>query len=640
MVRTAPRGTVLVLAALDHATLFEAPSGVTNGSGNPITLLSIDDGLDYLLERRGCRFIPLRQLLPSGAYDGIDRLAEEMAWQWSIVDGQDLTEFEGVSYASLVQWEMTCLFARVMKSVVDARAVAYADLGDTFFIPVRQDPMIQYRHWYITGDNPESFFADALSEIGEGAIRIQRIVLRSEPARQRNGSRWRIRLSQTIQRWTISVVLPWIRWRRVYIENEYYLGPELMRALTANGGYQLVRETPAGLQHCLAALRGQGPLHIPPAWFGCRAARKARRRAVAHFCGGARDRVRSVQSNGSLQFRDVNLAPLVERKLEFLFAHRFPQLAAEQAQIRGWVKSTGIRASVLAEEVMQWSRQLIAAGRPVGMRSLCVQHSVMGFRDMGPRLGFIPVAADVTGVWGEISRRWMERAGVPPQQLAVIGCPRFDGYPQNERPSVSTKEREEFCAQVGMPPSDRLILYAETPAEPYLFPYFDYTFHNTRANLELLLRAMRQLPRFWLGIRLRQGPDDVYAALYQDIVDRYALGNVSFLPQMCLKEVLSHSELTVVSFSTVAIEALYYGHPVVVVDSTRYHRIIPIVEYGAGIIANSPEEFVEFVRRYDADPGLGAELAHGRQRLLREEVAWRNGSSSHRVVELIDNLLG
>ncbi len=93
-VMAASPGSVVVLAAMDHAALFEGLSAVTRRSGDPITLLSIDDGLDYLLERGGCPFVSLRRLLPFNAYAGIDRLAEDVAGRWNLLDGQDITEFE------------------------------------------------------------------------------------------------------------------------------------------------------------------------------------------------------------------------------------------------------------------------------------------------------------------------------------------------------------------------------------------------------------------------------------------------------------------------------------------------------------------------------------------------------------------
>ena len=640
VVGAAPRGSVLVLAALDHAGMVAGASALTNRSGDPLTLLSIDEGLDYLLERSGCPFISLSQLLPSDAYADIERLAEELGGQWNLLEGRDITEFEGVSYAFLVQWEIVLLLARIMKGIVDAQAVTSAGLGNMFLIPVRPglDAMVRYQRRDIMGDQPESFFADALDHIGGGRIQIRRVPLSGEPAKQRDSSRWRIRLSQSIQRCIVRTALPWIRGRRIYVEDEYYLGPELIRALAANGRHRVVRETSAGVRECFQALRGQGLLHVPPAWFGSRPAREAMRRAATHFSKVGWERLTS-GSNEALWFRDVNLGPLLERKLQFLFGQRFPQLAAEHAQIGAWVKATGICGSVLGEQVMQWSRQVVAAGRPLGMASLCVQHGVAGYRDIGPRHGFIPVAADVTGVWGEISRTWMERAGVPPEQLVVVGCPRFDRYPQAGRPPVSPKDREAFCARAGIPPAHRLILYAEAPAQAYLTPNFGHTFRTARRNLEIILMAMRQLPGFRLGIRLRYGVDDPYAPLYQDLVDRLSSGNVSFLPRLPLDESLLHSEFTVVSFSGVAIEALYYEHPVIVVDSSGYHRFMQIVEYGAGFLANSPEEFVEFVRRYDADPALRAELQRGRERLLRDQVTWRDGGASERVIQVLDSLV-
>ncbi len=641
IVHSAPRGSVLVLAALEHATLFNGLAAVTSDSGDPVTLLSIDEGLDYLLERKGRRFVSLRQLLPSDAYADIGQLAEQLGGRWNLLNGHDITEFQGVSYAFLVQWEMTFLLARVMKSVVDAQAITSAGLGDTLLIPIRPglDPMVRHRRRDIMGDQPEAFFADALDQIGGGRLRIRRIRLCGGRSEQRNAQHWRIRFSQAIQRCVVPLLLPLIPGRRVYVQDEYYLGPELMRALFANGRDRIVRESAAGLRDCLRVFRGQGAFHIPPAWFGGRRAREAMRQAARHFASVDWHCVGRAQENGALRFRGLDLGPLLHKKVQFLFEQRFPELAAEQVQLRAWLKRTGIRASVLVEQGMQWSRQVIAAGRPLGMASLCVQHGVTGFRDMGSRHGFVPIVADVTAVWGEIARTWLERAGIRQERLVVVGPPRFDRYPKSGRPCLSANERAAFCARAGIPPADRLILYAESPAQAYFVPNFDHTFQNARTNLDLILNAMRRLPEFRLGIRLRYGSDDPYAPLYHDLVDRRSPDNVSFLPPLPLDESLLHSEFTVVSFSGVGIEALYFDQPVIVVDASGYHRLMQIVEYGAGVLAKSPEEFVAFVRRHDFDPAFRSALQKGRERLLRDQVTLRDGGASRRVVELLNSLI-
>lgn len=641
MVRRAKPGSVLVLAALDHSSLAEEFCKGAPHVGASITVLSLDEGLDYLLERSGSQFISLRKLVPPGIYAGMDKLAEEMAGRWNWLHGGDITEFEGVSYASLVQWEMTYYFARVMKSVLDAQAVTCAGLGNTFFIPVRPSlqAMILFRDRAIMGDPPESLFAEALSYMGKDHMRVERLLLPATSAWRPNRPNYRMLISQIIQRWIMRLVLHTLPKRCVYVQDEYYLGPELTRVLAADGQYQVVHESPGRLRQCLQAIREHGVLHIPPNWFGRTAAGGARRRAAAQFFGGAESPVTGVRSNRSLLFRDVDLGPLVERKLSFLFEQRFPELAAEQEQVRSWVKATRICSTVLLEEVMQWSRQVITGGRLEGITSVCVQHGVTGYDDdVMPHVGFIPVAADVTAVWGEIARTWLRTAGVPEEQIAVVGCPRFDRYPQEAPPPVSEEDRQAFFAHLGIPPTKHFVLYAETGAIPYLFPKYP-GFHDTSANLEILLTTMRRLPGCHLGIRLRYGANDPYAVLYQDIINYSMCDNVSFLPQLPLTELLPYSEFTVVSSSGIAIEALYYDHPLIVVDLTGYHRIMPIVEYGAGVLVNSPEEFVEFVRRYNVDASMRAELRRGRARLLNDEVASRDGGASRRVVELLDYLI-
>jgi hypothetical protein len=100
------------------------------------------------------------------------------------------------------------------------------------------------------------------------------------------------------------------------------------------------------------------------------------------------------------------------------------------------------------------SRQVLflRAARRVGIPSaLCVASW-----DNLPSTGHLHEMPGLVTVWNEAQREEAVRLhGVPPEQVAVTGAPRFDKWFEH----APTESREEYCRRLGLPPDRPHVLY-------------------------------------------------------------------------------------------------------------------------------------------------------------------------------------
>ncbi len=286
-----------------------------------------------------------------------------------------------------------------------------------------------------------------------------------------------------------------------------------------------------------------------------------------------------------------------------------------------------------------------------------------GVPQMGADLGWdnlsskyhtvLPV--DHLAVWNDTMRDEAVRYhGFRPERVKVTGAVPFDAYFGDE-PKMT---RAEFCRSVGADPARPLVTLATAPASVY---------PTTDKVVEMLARALED-GRLEAGTQLlvRVHPRD-HADLYRRLHDGRrvfvekpfqqlerspgAPELDSFTPgsagRQRLAATLAHSDVIVNFASTTTVEAALFDTPVVNIgfDDTqglplplsiaRYYQFEhyrPVVETGAASIARSPEELVQAVGRYLADPA--ADTA-GRRQLARRCCAVTDGRAGERLAQWV-----
>jgi hypothetical protein len=278
-----------------------------------------------------------------------------------------------------------------------------------------------------------------------------------------------------------------------------------------------------------------------------------------------------------------------------------------------------------------------------GVRSLAVDPSWDNFTNK-----LLPVRrVNRLIVWNELMKEQaIALHGYEPGEVRVAGAPQWDRYFRSE-----TSSREAFFARIGADPSRRLVTLTTTPRE--LYPHHDYV-------LGVMIRALEA--GVWgvpAQILVRLHPRDAIEAYQQFQGMANVIIEKPFRPtvkagdglaiditsenQAHLADTLRHSDVIVNVASTIAVEAAIFDTPVVniafdgegasewVRSARRYYRFthyVNVTRHGAVRVAEQPEQLVEYIGRYLADPTMDAQ---GRRRVALEQCQFMDGGAAERV---------
>jgi hypothetical protein len=283
--------------------------------------------------------------------------------------------------------------------------------------------------------------------------------------------------------------------------------------------------------------------------------------------------------------RGVDLTRPVERWLsERLRAHG-PRQTRLIDRIESHFGRVRPDALIVDEDATPLSRVAVALARQAGAASFVVQHGAPGCR-----FGFAPPAADRLLVWGESSRRQLERWGVPPERIQVVGSPRHE-----LRKWSAAAHRFGRDAPSRRPPQVLLL----TTVPPRDDRPDSVAIHFTRAGYAAMLRAALAAVSAIFGARLivklhPRAPDDpiVRAALAE-----FPALDAQIVRDGTVEAWVSRTDCVLSCFSSAGIEATLAGVPVIQLLPPGSGNLLPHDEWGLVGSARSEAELQPLLTR-------------------------------------------
>ncbi|MFC3801233.1 hypothetical protein [Cohnella sp. GCM10012308] len=262
------------------------------------------------------------------------------------------------------------------------------------------------------------------------------------------------------------------------------------------------------------------------------------------------------------------------------------------------------------------SRALALAGGKLGIPSVCMQHGVI----MGEE-AFLPVFATVQAVYGKYEADWYAARGVPRESVRIAGHPRYDDIFTKVRDRKQRSVSEEHARS-----QQTRILMVTQPA----------------TNRPLWIAAVRLLLAR-LGsarIRIRPHPWEIKKGLLSEYEALAAeLQAVELVPaETDLYDELSDIDLVIVENSTVGLEAMLSGKPVLIFRNPEERKRYAYYNRMAPYITNKPEALSELAARVLGDPAAAAALMQRIRRFIRR--AYPRKLAGEQLERLIAELTG
>lgn len=307
----------------------------------------------------------------------------------------------------------------------------------------------------------------------------------------------------------------------------------------------------------------------------------------------------------AMPFKERDLGGAAVRALRPLILRSMPFLAPEAASIERYLTAACPSGVALASDQHRIERLAVAVSRRLGIRSVVLQHGLPQ-----DRIGYLPVIADAVATWSQASRHWFIRGGTPDASLVVTGNPRLDAFVG--RPAIRS---------AGSTP---VILLALSPtARP-----------TNQALVSDVVASLEFVPNARLIVKLHPGASD-WGFVRSIVRGAGAANRVDLRRHEPLHPLLTSATAVVVHRSSVAVEALAAGRPVIVhrAGSERTTADLELADLKLRTTEN-PRAIAESVMEFHDEKMADRYLAD-RAGALAAIAGPLDGRSAQRILELL-----
>jgi hypothetical protein len=257
---------------------------------------------------------------------------------------------------------------------------------------------------------------------------------------------------------------------------------------------------------------------------------------------------------------------LVDGALRERFLADIPEMVRLVVQAERYMEQHPPGCLLLGTTELMLTRVLALAARRRAIPVICLQHGVIALEE-----SYMPVFADVQGVYGPADMDWYAERGVGRHRLALTGHPRFDPIF-----TATPKPERTAAAKLGVPPDEWRVLVATQP-------------HLPAEQIGRLVSLLAQKP----GLRVLIKPHPLEERTEKMTEYARMAGdhrNVTLIPRRIgLYDVLPHAGCAIAESSTVGLEALMAGSPLLVLRGP-YSAIFE----RQGVPAGDPEQLAEW----------------------------------------------
>ncbi len=323
-----------------------------------------------------------------------------------------------------------------------------------------------------------------------------------------------------------------------------------------------------------------------------------------------------------LLYDGVPLSDILDQRFREFFHQGAPDLIEYIEGAEWLIRRLRPRMLVVPEDLTPVLRAVCRTFRRRGLPVLVIQHGAVGV-DMG---GFhvMPLEAERQAVWGEMVRKWHIRRGKPEDSQVITGNPGFDPIASDYDPG-----EVEIRRRLGLSPSEGIILLA---TEWFSGISSEATVEGEERFIRYTLRALRELPRHQVVVKLHPNYQTAYERLVLAIAEEEGIRVT--IAKDHLWDLLKISDLVIVSNSTVGLEAMMLGRPIVFVHTYEGIEEIPYVASKAARGASRPEEIASAAARALNEDQRG-EAERRRNAFVQGYAFIQDGRASDRVAQLI-----
>ncbi len=278
---------------------------------------------------------------------------------------------------------------------------------------------------------------------------------------------------------------------------------------------------------------------------------------------------------------------------------------------------------VVFEDITALPRAMCQVLKMHGIPIVVVQHGILSSDMAG--MYVMPIVGDYQAVWGEYYRNWHIQRGKSPESQVVTGFPRHD-----ELLRLPPLDCDGLCKRYGLDSKVRTVLV--------ITEWFQAMTSSDMVEFEeryirFALRGLKDRDGIQIVVKLHPGLQSRYHRIVSEVAEQE--GVKVAIVRDSLWDLIRLSSFVIVSTSSVCVEALVLGKPVISVNLADQEDISGLVRDGLAIGAYSEDEIKNAIGKcLEVDAQSPAQVDRTRQ-LLIPFIYLADGCASQRLAELM-----
>jgi CDP-glycerol glycerophosphotransferase (TagB/SpsB family) len=321
----------------------------------------------------------------------------------------------------------------------------------------------------------------------------------------------------------------------------------------------------------------------------------------------------SKQFREKFVFEKVNFSSLFEQMFPQLVKRDWPEFVFLIKTLSKLFDKQKPSAVVLWADTVAFERTCAILAKRSGAKSIVLQHGI--FKPILKKgdwaRAFAPLTADKIAVWGKRFKDYLVSHEVPTEKVIVTGAPRFDVL------ANKGEVDKEFLEKIGAKNRGVVVFAAQT---------------DTTEIAKDLINAMAEFKGKQLVIKIHPMAD---STPYEKIVNEMNSNTIIMRGQ--LHELLQASSALVTHSSTVGLEAMILGKPIIVFDKKSDGQDM----YGgtnAIFRVGNVEELKEALQTVFSKKG-SAGLQQRIKKFVFEMLFKQDGKATERVVAIVKEMV-
>lgn len=315
----------------------------------------------------------------------------------------------------------------------------------------------------------------------------------------------------------------------------------------------------------------------------------------------------------SLVYNGIKVWPLLGDMFIYLHFLGYGILATYVELMKNMIDAEKPHLIITVDERSRFGRALVTIAETKKIKTMLVQHGLITDHPL-----FAGSRITKNAVYGKETMENLLKRGTKKSQIKIVGQ-------AEEMPEYSAvNAKKEICMELGLEENKKMVIFSSQALQEEI----------NRKPFEAIYSVMERFPEVQFVVKLH--PDET-KKLHEEMFRKFGVKNVTIVKDVNLKKLLLACDLLINIYSTVGIEAMCFGKPLISVNVDNLpEKFFP--KKGSGIfIVKTRSELENAIKSVlNSKKDFSMEIMKKR----RYYIAAHGEEACNNVVKLVESMIG